>query len=436
MLDYLRDPAAITRRSFEIIAAETDLSALPADLAAVAMRIVHACGMPDVVADLAFSADAAAVGQRALALHAPILCDVRMVAAGIATGRLSAAHPIHAAIEHVEAADLARRTGQTRSAAGMELLLRHHPDSIVVVGNAPTALFRLLELVADGAARPALVLGFPGRLRRRGGIEGGACGKRSRPSLHHASRPPRRQRHRGGGAERPHPQRRAMTAWLSIVGIGEDGLGGLTPAARTLVETAEVLIGGKRHLAMVPESNAERRCWPTPLLDLVERIPAMRGRRVCVLATGDPMHFGIGATLATCVPSEETTIVPNLSAFSLAAARLQWPLESAALLTLHGRPVEKLALHVAPRARLLILSADRSTPTSVARWLVEHGFGESRMIALAHMGGAKEARHEATACDVESSRRGLPHARRRMHGRSKRALAPADSRPGRCGLCA
>jgi precorrin-6B C5,15-methyltransferase / cobalt-precorrin-6B C5,C15-methyltransferase len=189
-----------------------------------------------------------------------------------------------------------------------------------------------------------------------------------------------------------------MTAWLSIVGIGEDGLGGLTPAARTLVETAEVLIGGKRHLAMVPESNAERRCWPTPLLDLVERIPAMRGRRVCVLATGDPMHFGIGATLATCVPSEETTIVPNLSAFSLAAARLQWPLESAALLTLHGRPVEKLALHVAPRARLLILSADRSTPTSVARWLVEHGFGESRMIALAHMGGAKEARHEATAC--------------------------------------
>lgn len=160
-MDYLRDPAEITRRSFEIIAAETDLSALPADLAPVATRIVHACGMPDVVADLAFSADAVAVGRAALAAHAPILTDVRMVAAGILVNRLAPGHPVHAAIDHLEASELAGRTGQTRSAAGMELLARHHQDAIVVIGNAPTALFRLLELVAEGAARPSLVIGFP-----------------------------------------------------------------------------------------------------------------------------------------------------------------------------------------------------------------------------------------------------------------------------------
>ncbi len=161
MSDYIRDPIEITRRSFEIIAEETDLSALPPDLANVAARIVHACGMPDVVADLAFSESVAAIGREALAAGAPILCDVRMVAAGILANRLIPAHPIHAAIDQLEAAELAGRSGQTRTAAGMELLVRHHDGAIVVIGNAPTALFRVLELVAAGATRPALVLGFP-----------------------------------------------------------------------------------------------------------------------------------------------------------------------------------------------------------------------------------------------------------------------------------
>jgi precorrin isomerase len=161
VLDYLRDPDAITRRSFEVIAAETDLAALPPDIAPIAARIVHACGMPDVVADLAFSPDAAERGHAALAVHAPVLCDVRMVAAGLMTHRLAPQYPVHTAIDQLQAADLAARSGQTRSAAGMELLARHHPGAIVVIGNAPTALFRLLELVMEGAAKPALVLGFP-----------------------------------------------------------------------------------------------------------------------------------------------------------------------------------------------------------------------------------------------------------------------------------
>lgn len=160
-MDYLRDPAEITRRSFEIIAAETDLSRLPADVAPVAARVIHACGMIDVVADLAFSDGVVAIGRDALAAGQPILCDVRMVAAGILTGHLHPAHPLHAATDQLEAADLAGHSGQTRSAAGMELLVRHHDNAIVVIGNAPTALFRLLELVEAGATRPALVLGFP-----------------------------------------------------------------------------------------------------------------------------------------------------------------------------------------------------------------------------------------------------------------------------------
>ena len=160
-MDYIRDPAEITRRSFEIIEAEVDFSGLPAEIVPLAVRIVHACGMPDVIGDLRFSDDVLTAGHAALAATQPILCDVRMVAAGIATSHLQPGYPVHAAIDQLEASELASRTDQTRTAAGMELLDRHHDGAIVVIGNAPTALFRLLELVEAGAARPALVLGFP-----------------------------------------------------------------------------------------------------------------------------------------------------------------------------------------------------------------------------------------------------------------------------------
>jgi precorrin-6Y C5,15-methyltransferase (decarboxylating) len=116
-----------------------------------------------------------------------------------------------------------------------------------------------------------------------------------------------------------------------------------------------------------------------------------------VLATGDPMQFGIGATLARHVPPDEMIVVPGVSAFSLAAARLAWPLDRVAMLTLHGRPVDQLSRHVAPGARLLILAHDSATAPAVGEWLTARGFGESRMVALAHMGGAREARVEATA---------------------------------------
>ncbi|MGQ7793344.1 precorrin-6y C5,15-methyltransferase (decarboxylating) subunit CbiE [Faunimonas sp. B44] len=188
-----------------------------------------------------------------------------------------------------------------------------------------------------------------------------------------------------------------MTPWLSIIGIGEDGLAGLSPAARQLVDDAEILVGGERHLAMVPPDGRERIAWPSPLSVLVERIGTLRGRRITVLATGDPMHFGIGTTLARHVPADEMIVIPGLSAFSLAAARLAWPLDRTAMLTLHGRPLETLALHVHPGARLLILAHDRTTPAAVAEWLRARGFGESRMVAVAHMGGPAECQLDGTA---------------------------------------
>lgn len=181
-----------------------------------------------------------------------------------------------------------------------------------------------------------------------------------------------------------------MARWLSIVGIGEDGLDGLCPAARALVDDAGVLIGGARHLAMVPDDGRERLPWPTPLTKLVDEIVGRRDQKVCVLATGDPLHYGVGVTLAKRVPIEEMTIVPGPSAFALAASRLGWPRAETETLTLHGRPVAQLHPYVQPGARLLILSDNRETPSKIAELLVARGFGESRITVLEHMGGSKE----------------------------------------------
>jgi precorrin-6B C5,15-methyltransferase / cobalt-precorrin-6B C5,C15-methyltransferase len=188
-----------------------------------------------------------------------------------------------------------------------------------------------------------------------------------------------------------------MTRWLAVVGIGEDGLAGLSPAARALVETAETLVGGARHFAMVPAGRAERLPWRRPLSDTLAEIAARRGRRVAVLASGDPLWYGVGAVLARHFRPEEMEILPQPSAFSLAAARLGWPLADCATLTLHGRPLDLLRLHLAPRRRLLILSQDGTTPGRVAQLLAEGGWGPSRMAVFAHLGGAAEAVRRGTA---------------------------------------
>jgi precorrin-6B C5,15-methyltransferase / cobalt-precorrin-6B C5,C15-methyltransferase len=188
-----------------------------------------------------------------------------------------------------------------------------------------------------------------------------------------------------------------MSRWLTIIGLGEEGLDGLTPAARKLIERAETLVGGERHLAKVPNGTAERLSWASPLKLTIDEILKRRERRVVVLATGDPLWFGIGVTLLRAVPAEETWIVPGVSAFALAAARLGWPLAEVECLTLHGRSCAFLNGVVTPGARLLLLSHDGATPPAVAKALTDLGYGPSCLTVLEHMGGAEERRLTGTA---------------------------------------
>ncbi len=161
MIDYIRDGQEIYRNSFAIIRGEADLAAIPADLEKLAVRVIHACGMVDVVQDLRFSPGAGAAGRAALAAGAPILCDARMVAEGITRARLPANNRVVCTLNDPEVPALARELGNTRSAVALEHWRDHLEGSVVVIGNAPTALFYLLEMLDAGAPKPALILGFP-----------------------------------------------------------------------------------------------------------------------------------------------------------------------------------------------------------------------------------------------------------------------------------
>jgi precorrin-8X/cobalt-precorrin-8 methylmutase len=160
-LDYLRDGAEIYRRSFATIRAEAALDGLPADVARVAVRMIHSCGMVDLVDDLTFSQDVVVRARAALLAGAPVLCDAQMVAAGITRRRLPAANEIVCTLNDPRVPDLAQQLGNTRSAAAVDLWLPQLAGAVVAFGNAPTALYRLLELIADGAPVPAAVLGLP-----------------------------------------------------------------------------------------------------------------------------------------------------------------------------------------------------------------------------------------------------------------------------------
>ncbi|HWC82892.1 MAG TPA: precorrin-8X methylmutase [Pseudonocardiaceae bacterium] len=161
MPEYVRDGAEIYRRSFATITAEADLARLPAELRPVAVRMIHACGMVDLAHDIAWSPGVFAAARAALAAGAPVLCDTAMVAAGVIRDRLPAVNPVRCTLTEPEVPELAARLGTTRSAAALELWRPTLDGAVVAIGNAPTALFRLLELVAEGAGRPAAVVGVP-----------------------------------------------------------------------------------------------------------------------------------------------------------------------------------------------------------------------------------------------------------------------------------
>ena len=160
-MEYIKNGEEIYRKSFAIIRAETNCKNLPDDLAHVAVRLIHSCGMTDITEDLEASPDAVKIGRNALAGGAAILCDSQMVANGITKARLPKNNPIICTLNHPEVTELARQINNTRSAAALELWRPHLAGAVVAIGNAPTALFRLLELLDQNVDKPALILGFP-----------------------------------------------------------------------------------------------------------------------------------------------------------------------------------------------------------------------------------------------------------------------------------
>lgn len=190
--------------------------------------------------------------------------------------------------------------------------------------------------------------------------------------------------------------------WLSIVGIGEDGVEGLSSVARQLIRSAELVLGGARHLELASELIRGRRlAWPSPICDAFPEIERHRGRAVAILASGDPFHFGVGKQIAAFVQADEFICLPQPSAFSLAAARMGWPLQDVSLVTLHGRALAGIIRHLQPGARILALSWDGATPRKLSELLTTGRLGQSRMTVLEAMGGVRERIRHATASSFD-----------------------------------
>lgn len=181
-----------------------------------------------------------------------------------------------------------------------------------------------------------------------------------------------------------------MNPWLNVIGVGDEGVSGLSPAAKALLDGSEIIVGAERLIGTLAAEGRELHVWSSPLSETIERIKGWRGRSIAVLASGDPMHFGVGCTLARHVPTKEMRILPAPSAFSLAAARLGWSMQEVECLSLHGRPVEPVLQVVAPGARILVLTGGARTVHEAADLLVRRGYGQSRLHILEHMGGTAE----------------------------------------------
>lgn len=183
----------------------------------------------------------------------------------------------------------------------------------------------------------------------------------------------------------------ATAKWLTIVGIGEDGLDGLGVAARRAIEEAAFVFGGSRHLSLAESAiHGQARAWKSPFDPTMADVLALKGHKVCVLASGDPFQYGVGSVLAAHVPPDETLVVTAPSSFSLAAARLGWALPDLALVSLHGRTIDRIRPHLHPGARVLALTSDREGPKALAGLLVESGFGASPLTVLEALGGPSE----------------------------------------------
>ncbi|WP_062395600.1 bifunctional cobalt-precorrin-7 (C(5))-methyltransferase/cobalt-precorrin-6B (C(15))-methyltransferase [Gordonia phthalatica] len=210
-----------------------------------------------------------------------------------------------------------------------------------------------------------------------------------------------------------------MTPPVTVIGVGADGWDGLVEPTRQRILDADVLLGGDRHLALIPPVDGQvRRPWPRPLSDLDGFLAEFGDARVVALASGDPFVSGIGTRLAAIL-GERLESIPAVSSVALARSRMRWSAESSTVVTLVGRDPNTLRRELAPGARLLVLSSDESTPAAVARILVEHGLGDSRVTVLGDLGAVDESRTEFTASDGPGT--SIP----RLHALAIEARGPA-----------
>ncbi|MDJ0612271.1 MAG: precorrin-6y C5,15-methyltransferase (decarboxylating) subunit CbiE [Rhizobiaceae bacterium] len=188
-----------------------------------------------------------------------------------------------------------------------------------------------------------------------------------------------------------------MSPWLTIIGIGEDGVDGLSKDALDEVSKAELIVGGDRHHTLAPNPTAQRIAWPSPFDAMIDEIKSHQGKRIVVLVTGDPLWYSVGARILNAVPKEEVRFFPQLSAFQWAACRMGWSLADVETVTVHGRAASQILPCLAPDVRMLVLTKDKTSPATIASLLVERGFGKSRLTVLAALGGEREERFDGTA---------------------------------------
>ena len=192
---------------------------------------------------------------------------------------------------------------------------------------------------------------------------------------------------------------------VTVVGVGADGWDGLTPAAREVIASADVVLGGPRQLRLLPPSDSQaRQPWPSPLsAALPDLLTQLADRRVVALASGDPMLSGIGTTLVDILGADRVTVIPHLSSVTIARSRLGWSAESTAVVSVVGRDVHAVLRELAPGRRVLVLSSDEKTPAALADLLTTHGYGRSRFVVLGDLGGDDENVQDGSAADFSGA---------------------------------
>ena len=193
-----------------------------------------------------------------------------------------------------------------------------------------------------------------------------------------------------------------MTQWLSIIGMGEDGYEALSSAAQATLQKAEVIIASERMFELLPALKAERHLWPQPFSGVVDQVKNFTGRHTVLLATGDPMNFGVARKIFEIAPRDDIAVIPHLSAFSLAAARMGWSIPDCDCFTIHGRPAANLEAFIQPDAKLLVLTQDETSVAECCRRLIARGFGNSKVTVLENMGGPHERVTHFTAAQNPS----------------------------------